>query len=75
MANNQVQPAPRLVNQHGAAHHLSVAVPTLRKWRVHGGGPIFLKLGRAVRYDVADLDAWVDACRRTSTSSPLQVRS
>ena len=51
-----------------AAHHIGLSVSTLNKLRVSGGGPIFLKLGRRVAYDVADLDAWLATKRRRSTS-------
>lgn len=51
-----------------AATHVGLAASTLEKLRVVGGGPVFMKLGRAVVYDVADLDAWLAAQRRTSTS-------
>jgi len=33
-----------------AAEYLGLAVSTLNKWRCHGGGPVFIKMGRAVRY-------------------------
>lgn len=51
-----------------AAKHLGLSVSTLNKLRVFGGGPVFLKLGRRVAYDVADLDAWLTSRRRSSTS-------
>ena len=41
---------------------------TLQRWRLEGFGPKFLKLGRLVRYRRSDLDRWVDAQLRTSTS-------
>jgi len=30
--------------------YLGLARSTLNKWRCHGGGPVFIKMGRAVRY-------------------------
>ena len=51
-----------------AAQCLGLSVSTLNKLRVFGGGPTFFKLGRRVVYDRADLDAWMDARRRQSTS-------
>ena len=51
-----------------AAKHLGLSVSTLNKLRVFGGGPVFLKLGRRVAYDVADLDEWLASKRRSSTS-------
>lgn len=51
-----------------AASHIGLSVSTLNKLRVFGGGPVFLKLGRRVAYDVVDLDAWLATKRRRSTS-------
>ena len=51
-----------------AAAHIGLSVSTLNKLRVVGGGPVFLKLGRRVAYDVADLDRWLGTKRRRSTS-------
>jgi predicted DNA-binding transcriptional regulator AlpA len=39
-----------------AAHVLCVSVKTLEAWRRLGKGPMFVKLGRAVRYTMRDLD-------------------
>ena len=51
-----------------AAQRIGLSVSTLNKLRVLGGGPIFLKLGRRVAYDVADLNVWLASKRRRSTS-------
>lgn len=40
---------------------------TLAKRRCDGTGPAFFKIGRQVKYDRADVDAWVLSRRRTST--------
>jgi excisionase family DNA binding protein len=50
------------------AAYLNVAVQTLARWRCEGGGPAFFKLGSRVRYERDDLDRWLDARRRKSTS-------
>jgi hypothetical protein len=51
-----------------AAEHCGLGHSTLVKYRVFGGGPPFFKLGRRVVYDVDDLDIWLEARRRISTS-------
>jgi len=51
-----------------AAQYLGLAVSTLNKWRCHGGGPAFLKMGRAVRYKMESLDNYIDSSERQSTS-------
>jgi excisionase family DNA binding protein len=58
-----------LVDVREAARRLGLSASTLNKMRVHGGGPRYSKLGSAVRYSTADLDAWVAANSRTSTSA------
>lgn len=52
-----------------AAAYLRLSSSILNKWRVAGSGPAFVKLGRRVVYALADLDAWVAAGRRLSTSA------
>jgi hypothetical protein len=57
-----------LINEHAAAGWLGLKVSTLRRWRWSGDGPAFVKIGASVRYDPADLAAFINAGRRTSTS-------
>lgn len=59
---------PDILDTVAAAAHLHLSRQYLEKMRLVGGGPVFLKLGRAVRYRRIDLDAWLDAQVRTSTS-------
>lgn len=61
------------LNTAEAAHRLGVSASYLNKLRLTGGGPVFVKLGAKVVYDLADLTAWVSARRRTSTSQSLQA--
>jgi predicted DNA-binding transcriptional regulator AlpA len=56
-----------------AAAYIGLSSSTLAKMRLRGDGPIFLKLNRAVAYDVRDLDAWLAGRRRVSTSDPGQA--
>jgi Helix-turn-helix domain len=51
-----------------AAKRLKLSARTLEKWRVFGQGPAYHKFGSRVVYTLDDLDAWVVAQRRTSTS-------
>ena len=51
-----------------AAAHLSLSKSTLDKMRVRGGGPLFLRLGRRVVYDLSDLEAWAVQGRRARAS-------
>ena len=66
--SNDARSGPVNLKTPQAAQYLGLAVSTLNKWRCHGGGPEFIKLGRAVRYRRDDLDAFVEARRKSSTS-------
>ena len=49
----------KYLRDHEAAAYLNVKTATVRKWRITGGGPEFVRLGkRAVRYLPEDLDAF-----------------
>ncbi|GAA0641058.1 helix-turn-helix domain-containing protein [Brevundimonas lenta] len=61
------QYSPRM-NVSQAANFLGVSSSMLNKLRVFGGGPVFLKIGRRVAYDPADLASWLESRRRRSTS-------
>ena len=58
----------RLLNEREAAGRLGLSVKTLRRWRWAGHPPAFIKIGRAVRYDPAEIEAFIAAGRRVSTS-------
>jgi predicted DNA-binding transcriptional regulator AlpA len=40
---------------------------TLAKKRCTGGGPAFFKIGRQIKYDLADVESWIASRRRTCT--------
>ncbi|RJT39795.1 DNA-binding protein [Mesorhizobium waimense] len=46
-----------------------LSASTLTKLRLTGGGPRYIKLGRAVVYDPDDIEAWLASNRRSSTSA------
>ena len=58
----------RFLNVKQAADYLGISESTLNKQRCFGGGPVYLKLGARVQYDVEDLDAYAASSRRRSTS-------
>lgn len=62
-------PTPLLLNVREAAARLGLSKSTLDKWRCAGKGPRYVKsTDRAVRYDPADLDAWI-AARRSKNAA------
>ncbi len=52
---------PELLTEAQVSDYLSVALATIRKWRQLKKGPPAIKLGAAVRYRRADVDAWLDS--------------
>jgi len=50
----------KLMNEHEAAQYLGLSVFTLRAWRSQRRGPVFVRLGRAVRYRPDDLEAFLN---------------
>ena len=59
-----------LLTEKEAAALLHVTVKGVQSWRYRGNGPRFVKVGRCVRYRLEDLQAFVLAALRTSTSDP-----
>ncbi len=57
-----------LLDEEAAADFLKLSAKTLRKWRCVGGGPVFVKLGRSVRYERSGLQQFVQERVRRSTS-------
>ncbi|MCH7793911.1 MAG: helix-turn-helix domain-containing protein [Proteobacteria bacterium] len=54
-----------------AAFLLGLSPRTLESLRLKGGGPAYYSVGRrACRYRRCDLNTWLDARRRKSTSDP-----
>lgn len=74
MERLQETPNRNLLNETKAAEYLGISIRTLQAWRVRGNGPVFVKLGRAVRYRPSDLNAWVDA-RMAASTSALEAQS
>lgn len=59
----------RLLTEGETAELLGMTVSFLQARRIRGGGPPFIRVGsRTVRYDVRDLDRWIEKQRRESTS-------
>lgn len=62
---------PRTLSTPDAARYCGVSEPYLKQARIYGdrdgrtAGPPWIKIGRSVRYLIADLDAWLLAQRRT----------
>ena len=63
-----MDPGAKFTDTRGAATYLACSTSYLEKCRITGGGPRFIKIGKAVRYRLADLDAFAGARTYKSTS-------
>ena len=50
----------QLAREKTVSEKLQVSVQTLRNWRHKGVGPPYVKLGRAVRYDLQQVSEFLD---------------
>ena len=57
----------------GAAVYCGLPEGYMVKLRYRGTGPVFIKRNATVRYDPADLDDWLAAGKRRSTSDVREV--
>ncbi len=74
MANSDTLPQERLLSRREVAEHFNISRRWLEIAAVRGGGPPMIKIGRLVRYSVADLRSWIDAQRVQSTSDEASAR-
>ena len=58
----------RILKPKDLASQYGIPVSTSARLRAEGTGPAFFKRGRAVLYDVQDVEAWLNARRVTSNA-------
>jgi hypothetical protein len=77
MGDRPAELSTRYVRTDEAARLLGISPRTLEKYRCHGSGPTFRKLGGRVVYALGDLEAWADhgACRSTSDPRYVEART
>lgn len=49
----------RLLHQKEVVEILNIAKSTIEQWRLKGQGPRYVKLGRAVRYRLSDVQSYI----------------
>jgi predicted DNA-binding transcriptional regulator AlpA len=64
----EVSGSHNLIDEPALAARLGVSRSTLQSWRYSGRGPCFIKLGRMVRYRVADVETYLRANTRGSAA-------
>ena len=62
-----------LMTENEVSKRLNVSVASLRRWRLLGRGPAFLKVGSLVRYPPEDLDAWLASLPTGGATRPEQL--
>ena len=66
-------PRTRLLSTRAAAAYLGLQPQTLRRWRMHGTGPTYIRLGNHARarvgYRERDLVGWLEAHAFSSTAA------
>jgi len=63
-----------LLRTQEAAKILDISKATLETWRSRGGGPVYVKFNRSVRYRREDLEKFVCARMRPNTSAIGVIR-
>lgn len=51
------QPA---IGERDASRYIGMSVPWMRQGRMRGRGPAYIRIGRSIRYRIADLDRWLE---------------
>lgn len=57
-----------LLDERALAAYLGLTRRAVQAWRLRGGGPKFIKVGRSVRYRPADIEDWLSAREFENTS-------
>jgi predicted DNA-binding transcriptional regulator AlpA len=65
--------ANRKISIREAAAYLGISKSFLDKTRLNGTGPVYLKIGRRVAYDLGDLEIWVTRQKRRHTSEVARL--
>jgi hypothetical protein len=59
-ANNQVV-VPAVLREADAARYIGLSRAYLKKSRIFGRGPAFIRVQRTIAYRISDLDAWLES--------------
>lgn len=68
LTHHQVSVPIQNLTEQDLAKRWKISVKTLQDWRLRGNGPVFLKLGKSVRYPLEEILAYEEKNRATSTS-------
>ncbi|MDJ0315072.1 hypothetical protein [Arthrobacter sp. H35-D1] len=65
---------PRYIDSKEFEERYGLPKGTAGQLRFQGRGPVFIRLGSRVRYDVRDLEAWEKTKKFTRTDTPLAAQ-
>ena len=65
---------PPYLSERQVAEALNLSVRTLQHWRLEGRGPLFVRIGRAVRYPQGEIEKFLKSMLRQSTSDAAEER-
>jgi len=51
----------KYLNTKELSQYLGVSIATIQRWRGDGVGPVYIKQGTIVRYDICDVEEWIEA--------------
>lgn len=66
---------PEFLTRQKAAEYLNIKKSTLEAWAHKGGGPIFVKFGRSVRYRLSDLESYIESHTQRNTIGNLDSQT
>jgi hypothetical protein len=64
-----------LMTENEVSKRLNVSLASLRRWRVLGRGPVYVKVGSLVRYQPEELQAWLASLPTGGTARHDQLSS
>lgn len=59
---------PHYMNEKSASDFCNLSEKTLQRYRVHGGGPTYIKCGARILYNRDDIISWLESKKVSSTS-------
>ena len=58
-----------LLTETQVAQLTGLSIRTYQAWRLRGGGPRYIKIGRSIRYKRADVLEWIESNATSNTSA------
>ncbi len=69
--NGRANQVEALLDEKDVAEVFRISRQTLRVWRMNGRGPIFIRVGRCIRYRREDLDVWLEKQAIANAPEPV----